>query len=166
MSTTMHALIGLTSLGKRVNEEENKENEDYDNLYKLIRTQQYLACLNSISGPKATPLPAQIPLKVSFKMKLPNLFAGVKLNFDQNSNLTLGHINMIIEKINQNLPNNNALLWVEEDDLIDDQWEELNITDADDALTARSSYLSSFLTGWTGGWTTTNNTTTDTPNSP
>ena len=57
-----------------------------------------------------------------------------------------------------------ALLWVEEDDLIDDQWEELNITDADDALTARSSYLSSFLTGWTGGWTTT--TTTDTPNSP
>ena len=72
MSTTMHALIGLTSLGKRV-EDENKENEDYDNLYKLIRAQQYLACINSISGPKATPLPAQIPLKVSFKMKLPNV---------------------------------------------------------------------------------------------
>ena len=79
MSTTMHALMGLTSLGKRVTEEENKENEDYDNLYKLIRTQQYLACINSISGPKATPLPAQIPLKVSFKMKLPNV--SLKLIF-------------------------------------------------------------------------------------
>jgi len=161
MSSTMHALMGHLTYGGRgggggggSNEEGERE---YEYHYKLVRSQQYLACMNAIRGPRAlAPLPAQIPLKVSFKMKLLNMYAGVRLNVEQSQVQPSDYINQIVDQVQTHLPNTNALLWVEEDDLIDDQWEELNIHDAAEAVQARSSYLSSFLTGWTkGAWTTT-----------
>ena len=51
-------------------EEPDSEDEIMINLYKLIRTQQFIACRNSITGPRAPPLPAQIYPKKYFKMKL------------------------------------------------------------------------------------------------
>ena len=104
-------------------EEPDSEDEIMINLYKLIRTQQFIACRNSITGPRAPPLPAQIYPKKYFKMKLSTvrevfecglsffqLYAGVRLNVDQNCDLRLGQINEIVEKVNDHIPANSGEL--------------------------------------------------------
>lgn len=126
-------------------DEDDVDNEELLKVAKLTRIQQFITCLNSIMGPRACPLPAQMPPKKCFKLKPSSLMAGVKLNIDESHFRT---------DILTTIPfDDNNVTWVEEDEIIEEGWESLEITEAGEVVSSRSqsSYLSSL---WT--WATSN----------
>jgi len=51
--------------------EQNREEREFIEFYKLVRLQQLTTSLNAVTGPKAAPLPAQIPPNRTFKLTTP-----------------------------------------------------------------------------------------------
>jgi len=142
------SFIPYNPLSRISRDEDDVDNDELLKVAKLIRLQQFMTCLNSMLGPGTAPLPAQMPPKICFKLKPQTLMAGVKLNIDEGT--MKSHLR---PEIICSIPfSENNAPWVEEDDIIDEGWESLEITEAGDVVTSgQSSYLSSL---WT--WATSN----------
>ena len=60
--------ISASIFAAPISEQHIREEKECIEFYKLVRLQQLITSLNAVTGPKAAPLPAQIPPNRTFKL--------------------------------------------------------------------------------------------------
>lgn len=182
--------ISASIFAAPISEQHIREEKECIEFYKLVRLQQLITSLNAVTGPKAAPLPAQIPPNRTFKLTPSMLTAGVLLNIRQpeavqfqdkkndrnrhvgysgflspaqigkrfsstpiellTSLLSYPHSQLqdIIKSVNFD---NNNVAWVEQDEVNEETWEKLDLSEAGALVQNQSSYLSSLWT-WGQKW--------------